>query len=143
MTQQRANILNEFYAGASGKADGFRYFKNASTLVTYFTTMKQLLVYYYRVVYCKDGHFTRAQPNQTLPGDVIQPTSQQIQAMDEITVALALEDMEEAEPALKHAIRRLYFALICHTVGSVPFESPVLSFYAILNKKVRRKGRGL
>jgi hypothetical protein len=32
MTQQRANILNEFYAGASGKADGFRYYKNASTL---------------------------------------------------------------------------------------------------------------
>ena len=47
MTQRRANILNEFYAKASGKADGFRYFKNASTLVTYFTTMKQLLVYYY------------------------------------------------------------------------------------------------
>jgi hypothetical protein len=34
MTQQRANILNEFYAGASGKADGFRHFKNPSTLVT-------------------------------------------------------------------------------------------------------------
>lgn len=78
MTQQRANILNEFYTGASGKADGFRYFKNASTLVTYFTTMKQLLVYYYRVVYCDDGHFTRAQPEQTLPGDVIQPTAPQI-----------------------------------------------------------------
>ena len=60
MTQQRANILNEFYAGASGKADGFRYFKNASTLVTYFTTIKQLLVYYYRVVYSEDGHFTGA-----------------------------------------------------------------------------------
>jgi hypothetical protein len=38
--QQRANILNEFYTRASGKADRFRYFKNASTLVTYFTTMK-------------------------------------------------------------------------------------------------------
>ncbi|KUJ07668.1 uncharacterized protein LY89DRAFT_742439 [Mollisia scopiformis] len=32
MTQQRANILNEFYAGASGRSDGFRYYKNASTL---------------------------------------------------------------------------------------------------------------
>jgi hypothetical protein len=63
ITQQRANILNEFYAGASGKADGFRYFKNTSTLVTYFTIIKQLLVYYYRVVYCKDGYFTRVQSN--------------------------------------------------------------------------------
>ncbi|KFY17364.1 hypothetical protein V492_00725 [Pseudogymnoascus sp. VKM F-4246] len=32
MTQQQANILNEFYARASGKADGFRHFKNPSTL---------------------------------------------------------------------------------------------------------------
>jgi len=143
MTQQRANILNEFYAGASGRADGFRYFKNASTLVTYFTTMKQLVVYYYRVVYCEGGHFTRARPDQVLPGDVIQPTAQQIQAMDEIMEALALEDEEEAELALKHAIRRLYLALICQTVGSVPFKSPVLSFCAMLSRKVRGKGRGL
>ncbi|KAH7385145.1 hypothetical protein BKA64DRAFT_581999, partial [Cadophora sp. MPI-SDFR-AT-0126] len=90
MTQQRANILNEFYTGASGKADGFRYYKNASTLVTYFTTMKQLLVYYYRVVYCESGHFTRVQLDQILPGDVIQPTTQQIQAMDKIIDALVL-----------------------------------------------------
>jgi hypothetical protein len=145
MTQQRANILNEFYAGASGKADGFRYFKNASTLVTYFTTMKQLLVYYYRVVYSEDGHFTRikARLDQRLPGDVIQPTQPQIQAMDEIIEALDLEDQEEAELALKHAIRRLYLALICQTVGSVPFKSPVLSFCAMLSRKVRGKGRGL
>jgi hypothetical protein len=143
MTQQRANILNEFYAGASGKADGFRYFKNASTRVTYFTTMKQLLVYYYRVVYHEDGHFTRAKPDQVLPKDVIQPTALQIQAMDEIMAALAVEDGEEAELALKHAIRRLYLALICQVVGSVPFKSPVLSFCAMLSRKVRGKGRGL
>ncbi|KAE9362530.1 hypothetical protein N431DRAFT_475920 [Stipitochalara longipes BDJ] len=143
MTQQRANILNEFYAGASGKADGFRYFKNASTLVTYFTTMKQLLVYYYRVVYNEDGHFTRAKPDQVLPKDVIQPTAPQIQAMDEIMEALDLEDKEEAELALKHAIRRLYLALICHTIGSVPFKSPVLSYCAMLSRKARGKGRGL
>jgi hypothetical protein len=143
MTQQRANILNEFYAGASGKADGFRYFKNASTLVTYFTTMKQLLAYYYRVVHCENGHFTRARPDQKLPGDVIQPTTQQTQAMDEIVEALALEDGEEARLALKHAVRRLYLALICQVVGSVPFRSPVLSFCAMLGRKVRGKGRGL
>jgi uncharacterized membrane protein len=104
--------------------------------------MKQLLVYYYRVVYCESGHFTRVQPDQILPGDVIQPTAQQIQAMDEIIDALALE-VEDAELALKHAIRRLYLALICYTIGSVPFKSPVLSFCAMLSRKVRGKGRGL
>ncbi|KAF8847392.1 hypothetical protein BDZ45DRAFT_780636 [Acephala macrosclerotiorum] len=144
MTQQRANILNEFYAEALDKADGFRYFKNASTLVTYFATMKQLLMYYYRVVHCESGHFTRTKPDQVLPRDVIQLTAQQVQAMDEIMEALALEnEEEEAELALKHIIRRLYLALICQTVGSVPFKSPVLSFCAILSRKVRGKGRGL
>jgi hypothetical protein len=143
ITQQRANILNEFYARASGKADGFRYFKNASTLITYFTTIKQLLAYYYRVVHCEGGHFTRAKPEQVLPRDVIQPTAPQIQAMGEIMEALVLEDKEEAELALKHAIRRLYLALIYHTVGSVPFKSPVLSYYAMLSRKVHGKGRGL
>ncbi len=41
MMQQQANILNEFYARASGKADGFRQNKNVSTLVKYFTAFKQ------------------------------------------------------------------------------------------------------
>jgi hypothetical protein len=73
--QQRANILNEFYARASGKADRFRYFKNTSTLVIYFITIKQLLVYYYRVIYCEGGYFTRAKLEQVLPRDIIQPTA--------------------------------------------------------------------
>jgi hypothetical protein len=36
MTQQRANILNEFYTSASGKAGGFWYHKEPSTLTDYF-----------------------------------------------------------------------------------------------------------
>jgi hypothetical protein len=142
MTQQRANILNEFYAGASGQADGFRSFKNASTLVTYFTTMKQLLVYYYRVVYNEDGHFSRTKSDQILPKDIIRSTSSQARAMNEIIEALAIEDEEAAELALKHTIRRLYLALICHNVGSVPFKSAVLSFCAMLSRK-GGKSRGL
>jgi hypothetical protein len=63
--------------------------------------------------------------------------------MDEIVEALAMEDKEEAKLALKYAIWRLYLALICHTIGSVPFKSLVLSFCAMLSRKVRGKGRGL
>jgi len=60
--------------------------------------------------------------------------------MDEIIEALAIKDIEEAELALKHAIWRLYLALICYTISSVLFKSPVLSFCAILSRKVRGKG---
>jgi hypothetical protein len=139
MTQQQANILNEFYARASGTSDGFQYFKNASTLVTYFTTMKQLLVYYYHVVHCKDRHFDQPTEDQAMPLDIIQSTKQQVQAMDDIIRTLDSKD----DISLKHAIRRLYLVLICHTVGSEPFKSAVLSFCAMLSRKVRGKGRGL
>ncbi|KFY96400.1 hypothetical protein V500_02461 [Pseudogymnoascus sp. VKM F-4518 (FW-2643)] len=139
MTQQRANILNEFYAGASGRADGFRYYKNPSTLVKYFSTFKQLLVYFFRVVYYEDGHFTRTNPEQRLPGQVIRLTAEQKRALQEIVDALKNED----DALLKHAVRRFYLALICQTVGSVPFRSAVLSFCAMLSRKVRSKGCGL
>jgi hypothetical protein len=36
--------------------------------------MKQLLVYYYRVVYNEDGYFTRVKLDQMLPKDIIQLT---------------------------------------------------------------------
>jgi hypothetical protein len=78
--------------------------------------------------------------------DVIQPTAPQIQAMDKIMKALAVKDKEEAketELALKHVIWRLYLALICYTVGSVPFKSLILSFCAMLSRKVCKKGWGL
>ena len=44
MTQQHANILNEFYSSTSGQSKGFRYKKNPST-TEYFRVWKQLLVY--------------------------------------------------------------------------------------------------
>ena len=46
MTQQRANILNEFYTGASSQAGSFRYRKEPSTLTDYFQVWQQLLAYY-------------------------------------------------------------------------------------------------
>jgi hypothetical protein len=63
--------------------------------------------------------------------------------MNEIIQALGFKDKEEAILALKYTIQRLYLALICQTVGSVLFKSPVLSFYTMLSWKVRSKGRGL
>ncbi|EFY84178.1 hypothetical protein MAC_09780 [Metarhizium acridum CQMa 102] len=61
MTQQRAQILSDFAwgVGKKGKDTAFRRFKNPSSLTDYFRTMKQLLVYYYRVIYCEGGHFAR------------------------------------------------------------------------------------
>jgi hypothetical protein len=57
--------------------------------------------------------------------------------------ALVLKDKEETKLVLKYTIRRLYLALICHTISSMPFKSLVLSFYVMLSRKVRGKSRGL
>lgn len=131
MTQQRANILSKFYGGASSSAQGFRHRKNPSTLAKYFSTFKQLLAYYFRVVRRADGHFTRTQAAQVLPGEAIHHTKQQRDAGDDVVAALEAGD--EAE--LKHSVRRLYLALICHTVGSKPYHSVVLSFCAMLSRR--------
>jgi Lhr-like helicase len=136
MTQQRANILSEFYVGASGKAVGFRYYKNASTLVKYFTTWKQLIAYYYRVVHCKPGHFSYVNSDQKLPQDVVQPSDRQVRAMASIVAALSNGD----DVDLKSAIRWFCMTLICQIVGSLPFRSPVLSFCAMLSRRFRRRG---
>ena len=107
MTQQRALRLSDFAPGApaqSKKMVAFRSFKNESTLTTYFRRMKQLLVYYYRVVYLDDGHFTRQGEGQTVPRDVIQPSERQVQAMDEIMDSLEERDETTRAARLKRAV---------------------------------------
>jgi hypothetical protein len=137
---QWSTVKLQTYFTAFGRIDYFVVKENAKANAI---SKDQLLVYYYRVVYYKGGYFTRTKPDQILPKDVIQPTKQQIQAINKITQALGFEDEEEVMLALKHAVRRLYLALICQTVSSMLFKSPVLSFCAILSRKVRGKGRGL
>jgi superfamily II DNA or RNA helicase len=152
MTQQRAKRLSEFRDGGSssglGPAYSFRSFKNESSLVSYFRRMKQLLAYYYRVIFCEDGHFTRDGEDQLLPQDVIEATPQQQQAMARIIDALRAqveraedqplpgqEEDAERDAELKHAIRNFYIALVCQSVGSRPFRSVILSFCAMLSRK--------
>ncbi|KAL7939993.1 hypothetical protein V8C42DRAFT_349840 [Trichoderma barbatum] len=124
MTQQRVRILNEFYSGATGKAQGFRLFKNALTLASYFRKMKELLAYHYRVAHRLDGHFTRESDDQVLLGDVIKLTGPQQRVMENIMGILRRDDVdsEEVQAQLRHAVRQLYVAMICYVVGSVPKE---------------------
>lgn len=58
---QYIQTLSDFASSTSkkGKDIAFRNFKNLSILTTYFRKIKELLVYYYQVVYRKDRHFTQ------------------------------------------------------------------------------------
>ncbi|SPJ84073.1 uncharacterized protein FTOL_10589 [Fusarium torulosum] len=161
MTQQRAKRLSNFRGDdssimSSAKANKFRSFKNESSLTSYFRIQKQLLAYYYRVVFCADGYFTREYDNQVVPRDTIEATSIQEQAMKDIIRILRRQDKMAKEKnnnddddddknevngdldndhGLKHAIRKFYISLICQTVGSRPFRSAILSFCAMKSRK--------
>ena len=156
MTHQRAQRLSDFASGSGkkGRDISFRCFKRESTLTTYFRRMKELLVYYYRVAYREDGHFTgRAivgSGQKTLPQDVIESTQAQREAMDKMFEVLRLQDDddhaggEDAKPgldlALEHAVRTFYTRLICDDVGSACFRSPVLSFCAMISRTAAYRG---
>ncbi|RKK19065.1 hypothetical protein BFJ65_g571 [Fusarium oxysporum f. sp. cepae] len=158
MTQQRAKRLSNFRSDdshmSSAKASKFRSFKNESSLTSYFRIIKQLLVYYYRVVYRDDSYFTREGENHIVPQDIIKTTPLQRQAMEDVISALrrrdkavkgasscdkkegiANRDYDKRDAELKHTIRKFYISLICQTVGSRPFRSAILSFCAMLSRK--------
>ncbi|RBA14537.1 hypothetical protein FPRO05_03329 [Fusarium proliferatum] len=159
MTQQRAKRLSNFRNDdsyiSSVKASRFRSFKNESSLTSYFRITKQLLAYYYRVVYREDGHFTRGDESHAVPQDTIETTPLQRKAMEDVIGALwrrdkaakgretpscdkkdgvATRDYDEHDAELKHSIRKFYISLICQTVGSRPFRSAILSFCAMLSR---------
>ncbi|KIS65887.1 uncharacterized protein UMAG_10980 [Mycosarcoma maydis] len=152
LTQQRAITLNQLRlvdARDLGATRGvpFRASKHSNTLNVYFHLTKQLLTYYYRVVYRPAGHFTSNTEGHPLPHDEIQPTSEQSQAMDTIIAVLRRQDAlnnvmiidDDDDPAataeldgqLRKAIRDLLVSLICCWVGDTPFESALLSFCAM------------
>ena len=142
MTQQRAIILNQFYIGASGSSRGFLYKKDPSTLSEYFKIWKQLLAYYYRVVYSKSHQFTVTNPEQEpeLPQAIIEPTLEQQLAIEEIQDALDLDPKEDEDlTILKTAIRKFNLALICHSIGGAIFKSPVLSYCSMLSRRVYKQ----
>jgi superfamily II DNA helicase RecQ len=160
MTQQRAIALSDFAWGAEkkGRDRAFRSLKNESTLTTYFRKVKQLLAYYYRVVYRPGGHFSPALSKDAgwvVPQDVIEPTKTQVQAMDLLATTLQRQDKhrkrllalgsesdddkaerEKAEALeLLPGVRRLLMSLICHRVGSQPFQSALVSFCAMHSRE--------
>lgn len=55
---------------------------------------------------------------------------------------LDFKNREETELALRHTIRRFYFALICQTIGSILFKSLVLSFCTMFSRKIQGSGVG-
>lgn len=75
-----------------------------------------------------------------LPQDIIEPTQRHQVAMDEIHRALreqdddGISDEDMDDKRLEAAIREFYIALICQTVGSAHFPSPVISFCAMLSR---------
>ncbi|KAI8653626.1 hypothetical protein NCS56_01317000 [Fusarium sp. Ph1] len=139
LTEQRAKRLSRFseaaLSGTGNPSASFRSFKNQSMLTQYFRRMKQLLVFYYRVVFYEDGHFTRDSDDQR--------RRESEEGEDRRGDDGEEEKKEEDNPILKHGIRKFYIALLRQMLFGQLFESPVLSFCAMLSRKdVYLAGRG-
>ncbi|KAG5912786.1 hypothetical protein E4U61_007912, partial [Claviceps capensis] len=101
------------------------------------------------------------QEHAQLPQDIIRPTNDQRSAMQHIldklselkTIdawshrstggdrqAVAADKEKEMVEELKPAVRDFFMQLICHEFEGQPFQSPVLSFYAMLSRKKAHAG---
>jgi hypothetical protein len=122
-------------ASVSRRIKGFDPYKEASTLVRYFRSWKQLLCYHYRVVY-KGGHFTQrvgGAKEQPTPDKMIQATSTQQETWDYVAKILKADNPNLDLHSLKSRVQRLCLAIICVEYSTKRYASSLISFYAMLS----------
>ncbi|KUJ14609.1 uncharacterized protein LY89DRAFT_720881 [Mollisia scopiformis] len=80
-------------------------------------------------------HFTTADDDQRTPESCIQLTDSQENAWEAASQSAVKQD----RPALRNAISDLSMALVCHEFGGNRYNSPLLSFCAMLSVKPHTK----
>ena len=131
LTWPRQLALSRFHTAEVGKARGFEPKKEPETVKTNRRYWKQFLAYYYRVVHCEDGHFTKPDPHQRTPSGSIRSTAAQDSAWAGVVEAARDQDRE----ALRGSLSAFSMAIICHEFGGSRYSSPLLSFCAMLSVK--------
>jgi hypothetical protein len=122
-------------ASVSRRIKGFDPYKEASTLVRYFRSWKQLLCYHYRVVY-KGGHFTQrvgGAKEQPTPDKTIQVTSTQQETWDYVVKILEADNPNLDLHSLKSGVQRLCLAMIRVEYSTKRYTSSLVSFCAMLS----------
>jgi hypothetical protein len=154
LTYQCRVVLSRFQPSQvdlTGKTRPFDPYKGAKSLVSYFGTALRFVSYFGRVVAHDEYHFSLAADTDDdvedqRPEDIIEATDDQLVVWRDICdVAQRIranetEDYNDSDEnndddVLKERLLELWMLLICHTTGARRYQSPLLSFCAMLSIK--------
>ena len=129
-----------------GKTRAFDPFKEPGTLKTYFRLAQRFLSYFHRVVFPDDYYFSAENTEEQVerPEDVVEATDEQLAAWNRIWQVAQRqcqgEDREdEKRTELKAQLLEMWMLIIRHTTGARRYQSPLLSFCAMLSIKPSTK----
>jgi hypothetical protein len=154
LTYQCRVVLSRFQPSQvdlTGKTRPFDPYKGAKSLTSYFGTALRFVSYFSRVVAPDEYHFSPAADADDdvegqRPEDIIEATDDQLAVWREICDlarqirASRTEDYDDGDDnsdddVLKERLLELWMLLICHTTGARRYQSPLLSFCAMLSIK--------
>lgn len=154
LTYQCRVVLGRFQPAQvdlQGKTRPFDPHKEPGSLQKYFKTACSFLSYFSRVVAQDDFHFSPVVDGRERerPEDIIEATEEQKAAWQDIYQMAKRKptneqtgneaDGETDNRDLKERLLELWMHIICHTTGARRYESPLLSFCAMLSIKPSTK----
>ncbi|KAM0712001.1 hypothetical protein Q7P37_011095 [Cladosporium fusiforme] len=152
LTYQCRVVLSRFQSSQvdlTGKTRPFDPYKGPKSLATYFRVAHRFVSYFSRVVAPDDYHFSPAAGDDgetQRPEDTIEATDEQLAVWQDI-LKFAMhrrtadqtsddrDDTEDDNSEMKERLLELRMLLVCHTTGARRYESPLLSFCAMLSIK--------
>jgi hypothetical protein len=154
LTYQCRVVLSRFQPSQvdlTGKTRRFDPYKGHKSLTSYFRTALRFVSYFSRIVAPDEYHFSPAvdandDVEDQRPEDIIEATDGQLAAWRIIhqiaqrrrtksTEENSQEVNEEEQKKMKNRLLELWMLLICHATGARGYESPLLSFCAMLSIK--------
>jgi len=160
LTYQCRVVLGRFQPSQvdlQGKTRPFDPYKEPSSLSKYFRAAHSFLSYFSRVVAPDEYYFSLAAEDgdeAQRPEDVVDATDEQLAKWKEICEIVRrigadrIEnydgcgdgDGDNVDNGLKERLLELWMLLICHTTGAQRYQSPLLSFCAMLSIKPSTRG---
>jgi hypothetical protein len=154
LTYQCRVVLSRFQPSQvdlTGKTRPFDPYRGAKSLASYFGTALRFVSYFSRVVAPDEYHFSPVADadddvEDKRPEDIIEATGDQLAVWRDICDvarrirADEIEDYNDSDDnnddnVLEERLLELWMLLICHTTGARRYQSPLLSFCAMLGIK--------
>ena len=130
-----------------GKTRAFDPYKEPGTLKSYFGISQRFLSYFHRVIFPDEYYFDIKDTDEQAerPEDVVAATDEQIAAWNDIWQTAKQdcqsEDEEEKKRVeLQSRLLEMWMLIIGHDTGAQQYQSPLLSFCAMLSIKPSTKG---